>query len=246
MKTMNISVMHKSRKEPEYMMIVDVLKSRLKTGEIKPGDFIRSEYFFSVEFNVSKLAVKNAFTILMNEGYLYSIPGKGYFACKKEFDAYTLSFDEMMTSKEMSDEIRIISVNIIDPVFEISNNIALPKSRKIIVIKRVFLYEKSIKAYEIKFLPYLKGIPIIESELVYLSFPEIVIEKKATSITTKKLKIKAQQANGEISQILKVREGEPVLVVEQKYFNASDKPIGWGLLYFPQDDSGLNATTSFF
>lgn len=39
-------------------------------------------------------------------------------------------------------------------------------------------------------------------------------------------------AKGEVSQVLDIMEGDPVLVVEQKLMDEKDHPIGWGLMYF--------------
>jgi GntR family transcriptional regulator len=112
-------------------------------------------------------------------------------------------------------------------------------------VKRVFVSDGVVKAFDIKYIPYYRGIPIVEKEIRYATFPEMVAKKNSIFAMTKKLKIRAMAAKGEVSQVLDIMEGDPVLVVEQKLLDEKDHPIGWGLMYFTGEDSGLEAIASF-
>ena len=106
-------------------------------------------------------------------------------------------------------------------------------------------YAFTVKAYDVKYIPYYRGIPIVEKEIRYATFPEMVAKKNSIFAMTKKLKIRAMAAKGEVSQILDVLDGEPLLVVEQKLLDEKGHPIGWGLMYFTGEDTGLEAIASF-
>lgn len=230
---------------PEYIKIVEAIKNRITSEEIKPGDAIQSENLLCEEFNVSRMTVRKGLAVLVNEGYIYSIPGKGNYVCEPNLDSYTLHFDEMMTTDKKGEEIRLIEVNVVKPSYEVGFNLEIPENKHVIVVKRVFLSDGQAKAFDIKYIPYYRGIPIVEKEIRYATFPEMVAKKNSIFAMTKKLKIRAMSAKGEVSQILDVLEGEAVLVVEQKLLDEKDHPIGWGLMYFTGDDSGLEAIASF-
>jgi len=230
---------------PEYIKIVEAIKSKITSEEIKPGDAIQSENLLCEEFNVSRMTVRKGLAVLVNEGYIYSIPGKGNYVCEPNLDSYTLHFDEMMASDKKGEEIRLIEVNVVKPSYEVGFNLEIPENKHVIVVKRVFLSDGQVKAYDVKYIPYYRGIPIVEKEIRYATFPEMVAKKNSIFAMTKKLKIKAISAKDEISQILDVMEGDAVLVVEQKLLDEKDHPIGWGSMYFAGDDSGLEAVASF-
>jgi GntR family transcriptional regulator len=230
---------------PEYLKIVDAIKSKITSEEIKPGDAIQSENLLCEEFNVSRMTVRKGLAVLVNEGYIYSIPGKGNYVCEPNLDSYTLHFDEMMTTEKKGEEIRLIEVNVVKPSYEVGFNLEIPENKHVIVVKRVFVSDGIVKAFDVKYIPYYRGIPIVEKEIRYATFPEMVAKKNSIFAMTKKLKIRATAAKGEVSQILDLMEGDPVLVVEQKLLDEKDHPIGWGLMYFAGEDSGLEAIASF-
>lgn len=230
---------------PEYLKIVEAIKSKITSEEVQPGDAIQSENLLCEEFNVSRMTVRKGLAVLVNEGYIYSIPGKGNYVCEPNLDLYTLHFDEMMTTEKKGEEIRLIEVNVIKPSYEVGFNLEIPENKHVIVVKRIFVSDGLVKAYDIKYIPYYRGIPIVEKEIRYATFPEMVAKKNSIFAMTKKLKIRAMAAKGEVSQILDVLDGEPLLVVEQKLLDEKDHPIGWGLMYFTGEYTGLEAIASF-
>ncbi|MBK5244355.1 MAG: GntR family transcriptional regulator [Eubacteriaceae bacterium] len=230
---------------PEYLKIVEAIKSKITSEEVQPGDAIQSENLLCEEFNVSRMTVRKGLAVLVNEGYIYSIPGKGNYVCEPNLDLYTLHFDEMMTTEKKGEEIRLIEVNVIKPSYEVGFNLEIPENKHVIVVKRIFVSDGLVKAYDIKYIPYYRGIPIVEKEIRYATFPEMVAKKNSIFAMTKKLKIRAVAAKGEVSRILDVLDGEPLLVVEQKLLDEKDHPIGWGLMYFTGDYTGLEAIASF-
>lgn len=230
---------------PEYLKIVDAIKYRITSEEFKPGDAIQSENILCEEFNVSRMTVRKGLAVLVNEGYIYSIPGKGNYVCEPNLNSYTLHFDEMMTTEKKGEEIRLIEVNVVKPTYEVGFNLEIAENKHVIVVKRVFVSDGMVKAFDVKYIPYYRGIPIVEKEIRYATFPEMVAKKNSIFAMTKKLKIRAMAAKGEVSQVLDILEGDPVLVVEQKLMDEKDHPIGWGLMYFTGEYSGLEAIASF-
>ena len=230
---------------PEYLKIVEAIKSKITGEEVQPGEAIQSENLLCEQFNVSRMTVRKGLAVLVNEGYIYSIPGKGNYVCEPNLDLYTLHFDEMMTTEKKGEEIRLIEVNVIKPSYEVGFNLEIPENKHVIVVKRIFVSDGLVKAYDIKYIPYYRGIPIVEKEIRYATFPEMVAKKNSIFAMTKKLKIRAMSSKGEVSQILDVLDGEPLLVVEQKLLDEKGHPIGWGLMYFTGEDTGLEAIASF-
>ena len=230
---------------PEYLKIVEAIKSKITSEEVQPGDAIQSENLLCEQFNVSRMTVRKGLAVIVNEGYIYSIPGKGNYVCEPNLDLYTLHFDEMMTTEKKGEEIRLIEVNVIKPSYEVGFNLEIPENKHVIVVKRIFVSDGLVKAYDIKYIPYYRGIPIVEKEIRYATFPEMVAKKNSIFAMTKKLKIRAMSSKGEVSQILDVLDGEPLLVVEQKLLDEKGHPIGWGLMYFTGEDTGLEAIASF-
>lgn len=66
-------------KTPLYKQIYQSIKDKILSGELRPKDRVPSEQEFMDEFMVSKITVKNALAVLVDEGLVTRIQGKGTF-----------------------------------------------------------------------------------------------------------------------------------------------------------------------
>ncbi|MCY9697274.1 GntR family transcriptional regulator [Paenibacillus alginolyticus] len=66
-------------KIPLYKQIYQSIKDKIISGELRPKDRVPSEQEFMDEFMVSKITVKNALAVLVDEGLVTRIQGKGTF-----------------------------------------------------------------------------------------------------------------------------------------------------------------------
>lgn len=230
---------------PDYQKLVDTIKAKIAIGELKPGDSIRSENFLSAEFDLNRLSVKKALALLENEGYIFSISGKGKYVGQNNSNHYELFFDELLILGEKYEEVKIIEVNVIRPNHEVCEHLKLQNNKFVVRIKRVYLNENRIKIFEITYVPYYRGMPVVEREINYSEFPEKVMAKKKMNTISKKLSIKAGVAKGALSKIFEIEDGEAVLIVEQKKFDENNNPLIWTRLFFYGEVNGLSAVASF-
>lgn len=88
-----------------YEHLYKCIKRDIISREIKPGEKLPSKRSFAKNLGISVLTVENAYDQLISEGYIYSIPKKGYFVSdinsvtsKKKLD---VNYENMiMTSDE--------------------------------------------------------------------------------------------------------------------------------------------------
>lgn len=62
-----------------YEYLYKCIKNDILKGLLSPGDRLPSKRSFANHLNVSTITVENAYAQLLAEGYIYSIPKKGYF-----------------------------------------------------------------------------------------------------------------------------------------------------------------------
>ncbi|MCD9024572.1 GntR family transcriptional regulator [Cohnella silvisoli] len=65
--------------QPLYFQIRETLKEKIERGELKPGDQIPIEADLIQQFGVSRITIKSALKLLVEEGLIYRIAGKGTF-----------------------------------------------------------------------------------------------------------------------------------------------------------------------
>lgn len=65
-----------------YEQIYEYIKNDIKSGNLEPGDKLPSTRSLAKHIDVSRSTTQMAYDQLMSEGYIKSIPCKGYFVCQ--------------------------------------------------------------------------------------------------------------------------------------------------------------------
>ncbi|TLS53909.1 GntR family transcriptional regulator [Paenibacillus antri] len=68
-----------NQNQPLYLQIRTFLRNKIETGELKPGDQIPVEAELAQQFNVSRITIKSALKMLVDEGLVYRTAGRGTF-----------------------------------------------------------------------------------------------------------------------------------------------------------------------
>ncbi|NLM14116.1 MAG: PLP-dependent aminotransferase family protein [Epulopiscium sp.] len=66
-------------KEPLYEYIYKCIKSDIIAGNLKAGEKLPSKRTFARNNGISTITIQNAYDQLMSEGYIFSLPKKGYY-----------------------------------------------------------------------------------------------------------------------------------------------------------------------
>ncbi|AFM41748.1 transcriptional regulator [Desulfosporosinus acidiphilus SJ4] len=211
---------------PVYIEIVEDIKKKVTNAVLKPGDTVPSEMALCKEYGVSRMTVRKGLAILANEGYIYSVPGKGSYVQKPEINKYTLDFDEMNNPINSVDNARLLEVSIIMPDDKLADELQTTRSKHVIMIRRLFYTDGIPVAYDVKYLLYSKGMPIVEKEIEQATFQEMVSNSTSIFALKKNISISAQIPNEETKRYLNIYDELALLVVEQKLYNHENKPIG--------------------
>lgn len=230
--------------QPLYYRIAEDVIKQIKKGKYKPGDMLPSESRLCEEYNTSKMTVRQGLALLAQAGYLRSVPGKGNFVEYPRYDLLTMQFDEMDIISDYQQGVKLLGVTIVDPDPQVQGMLSLPNEEKVIVIKRLLYSGDQPAAYDIKYMPYIKGKPLIEKELQYIPFAKMVAKHGELFSVKNEVTICAEASDQEIADQLGITPGSPLLVIEQKLFSAEQKPIGWGKIFCRSDYVQLHAVSA--
>lgn len=70
--------------QPIYGQIKDGLRRMIVTGALEPGEKLPSVRAMAMDLAINPNTIHRAYMELEAEGFIYSIPGKGSFASKRE------------------------------------------------------------------------------------------------------------------------------------------------------------------
>ncbi len=228
---------------PKYAVIAHDLKEKINHGIYTPGELIPSENELAGIYRVSRMTVRKSLSLLNNEGYTYSVPGKGYYVCEPEQHKYVLYYNEVNMPGIVRDATQLIDVNIINSTKRLRLELQIDEEVKLIRIKRLFRSTKNPVSYDVKYIPYKRGEPVIEKEIRFANFPELVAQRTSLFTVNKELKINCQKATPEIVKLLQIEKEMPVVVVQQKFFDADNRPLGLGFTYIDPLCFSLHASS---
>lgn len=69
--------------KPIYEQIYTQIKNSIISGELSPGDALPSIRALAKDLRISVITTKRAYDELENEGFIYTLPGKGCFVAER-------------------------------------------------------------------------------------------------------------------------------------------------------------------
>ena len=81
-------------------------------------------------------------------------------------------------------------------------------------------------AYDVKFVPYARAYPSVESEIRYAVLPDLTFAKLSSFSVYSQITVTAVAAEGEPARALECPEGTPLLLIEQIFLQQD--AAGWG------------------
>lgn len=95
---------------PIYEQVRDGLRQLLVTGAISPGDKLPSVRNMAAQLAINPNTIQRAYEALEQEGYVYSVPGKGSFAARREEIDNTRREELLARLDEVAAELMLLGV----------------------------------------------------------------------------------------------------------------------------------------
>ena len=96
---------------PIYGQIKDGLRRLIVTGALEPDEKLPSVRSMAVELAINPNTIPRAYAELESEGFIYSVPGKGSFASRKQ-EADQVRREELLGRlRELIAELRYLNVS---------------------------------------------------------------------------------------------------------------------------------------
>lgn len=222
-------------KQAIFTTIANDIKKDLAEKKYKVGEFLPSENNLCQTYDVTRTTIRRALSILLNENIITAIPGKGYVINQPNRNKFLMQFDEISCIPNKECMSKLLSVDIIESDFDLMLKLRLQKPTKIVNIKRLFTHGSKPVGFDEKFIIYYTGIPIVEKEIHYMTFPKIFSKKTSVRDLSEETVLRAGRSDEYISSILNIQLNKPVAIVEQTIKDSDSSILGWGrAIYLPE------------
>ena len=95
---------------PIYEQVRDGLRQLLVVGAIQPGDKLPSVRSLASQLAINPNTIQRAYETLEQEGYVYSVPGKGSFAAQRDEIDSTRREELLARLDELAEELLYLGV----------------------------------------------------------------------------------------------------------------------------------------
>lgn len=125
---------------PLYQQVYEILSEKIENSEYLSGERIPTENELCEQFNVSRITIRKALKILVNNDVLEKIPGKGTFVKKRVYIESELAHGSFTRSCMLTGVVpstKVISCKWISIDKAIANKMKLKENDKVIRIERL-------------------------------------------------------------------------------------------------------------
>lgn len=228
-----------------YLRIISEIKRDILTGKYKPGEKIESETELMEKFSTTKITIRKSLALLCNEGFIYSIPSKGYFVQSPNVDNYTLIFNKFDKLNTQIDEVKLLSVKVFNDKPSIYIKLQLDETNSIVEVKRLLLSGGKPIAYEIIYMKHIPKNPVVESIINFANYTEKIDEMHSFNMQ-KQLKINAMLPTKELRELLQLNNESILYEIEEKVQNTyNNTVVSFSIYYINTKYLNLIALQSF-
>lgn len=199
---------------PLYYTIKEGLIEQIENEEYKADAPIASERKLMEKYGVSRTTVRRAIELLVNDGYLYIVHGKGTFVNGKKYSQSINSFSsctEMLRGMCIDPLVKVLKNEVRLPTASVCKKLGIRENDPVFLLERVNSVDDVPINYTRTCLPYsyLKGIE--EYDFAVLSLYKILREVYGIEIVDADRTVEAVLPPNDVAAILHVTPESPVL-----------------------------------
>jgi len=212
---------------PIYYQLAEHVKQLIEKGDLSPGDSLPAEREYAEKYQISRMTVRQAFTQLVNAGYLSRRQGKGTFVSERKLEQPLqglTSFTEDMQARGLVPGNEFIHFETIPATSQIAQHLCIQEFAPVYEIKRIRLADNVPMALETNYISanLIKG---LTEKIVNQSLYAYVEEQLGYHIEEATQIIESTLASPIEAKYLKIKTGAPIMSILRNTFLADGTPF---------------------
>jgi GntR family transcriptional regulator len=224
---------------PKYFLIRSVLEARMERT-FAVGDRLPSEAELGKEFEVSRITVQQALTLMERDGLVRRERGRGTFYLGPRVRRQDVEPNQLLQSlirSQPSGSARVISTRVMQASPLVAARLNLEKDAPVVSVERVGMIGDEPILYIYAYLPVDVGQKLLEDESLMTRFTlgELVNDLCGVVIGSVVQTIAATLADTTYAKHLGVEIGSPVLEGERTYCDENGRPVVFSDAFYRAD-----------
>jgi GntR family transcriptional regulator len=213
---------------PLYSQLAELIKERIRRGELRPGDQLPPERELAEQAGISRMTARQAIAYLVREGVLTVKHGSGTFVAEPRlaYDAlHLLGFTEEMMRRGARVTSRVLVQNVVAPPPRVAENLALRAHDSVIQIDRLRLLDESPLLLESSFIPAALCPGLEREDLATQSLYAVLMERYHLRLEHARQTLVAVLPTPHERQLLGVEPHTPMILLEGVTFLGGGAPV---------------------
>lgn len=227
-----------NRSIPLYYQLENILREKIESGEVLPGQRLLTEQELSREYKISRATVRQALAALVSEGLLYRKQGRGTFVTEKAQQtraAKLTGFTEDLFHQGYRPEVQVLEMKRTPAPDPVAHQLHLAPGAEVVRFKRVRRVGGGILSYVVNYVLPEFGGKITEQDLAEHSMLRLLEDKVQVPVGTIRHAVEAIKADPEVAGLLELAPLEPVLYIQSLVRSAEGHPVEVAESFFRAD-----------
>ena len=218
----------KNRSIPLYYQLETILREKMNSGELRPGDHFPTEDQLVKSYKVSRITVRQALSALEKEGLINRKRGKGTLVAENHAKLEPMKLTGTIgdiIAMGIKTKTKIINFGFVHPSKKVTQSLKLDEDAKVLRVERIRLIKGLPISYTISYIPSDLGKKIDIKDLTFQPILNVLEKKCKVKIGRGFQIIEATVADSQIASFLDVMTGAPLLKIERMVFDTKNRPV---------------------
>lgn len=225
---------------PAYQRIQSVIRKRIDSGQLHPGDAVASERDLAKIHHVSLMTARHALASLEREGVVERRRGIGTFVAPPKIHFNKLmSYTEQMSGRSLVASSKILFAKVLDNENEAAARLSLPPTSQILKLERLRHAAGEPFALETCYLNAAEFPGLLDESLGRESLFGILERNYGIELGYADEEVDATAADPRIAEILSIPRRDPLLRIRQVIYSTKGRAIMYVLGFYRSDRHNL-------
>jgi len=223
---------------PRYHQIAQVLRDRIRSGDIAPGARLDNQRRLAEDFDVTLMTLRQALGLLERDHLIVRRHGLGTFVAAPSIDYDILQlrrFAGDLSAKGEHVATRLLGTRFATADRRVAEALRLGPTARVLGLERLRLVDGHPMSLQRSFLPSPIGEEVVRADLASTPLHQVLEFKLGVVITHARETVSAVRLGRREARDLGCRAGEPAFESERVSYNAAGAPIVFDRVFIPGD-----------
>ena len=221
---------------PLYAQLAGQIGQLIQSGRLAPGAMLPTEFDVGAHFDVSRITVRQAMAKLVADGLVTRQRGRGtYVRSRPVTHHFARSFEEELLAEHVDLKMELLSWKKVSPPAKAREVFGISAHSKVYQLERLKIVNGAPIGWELRYLPRESGDRIRAADIDIKPIYQLLNLAGRPQVSRIVSTVLSVRAPNKLARLFHIKNGEPLLLREQTYFSADDKPLMHGVIAFVGD-----------